>query len=214
MSCRPLPPSSLTLCDFLSFQAANTVLNTVFVNLLLHILKSPAGTSKTPSHGHSQSLKGSVSASLSTRALAATALALFLRYATYVEPPKALKDKEPPVTLLAVLVTLLRDPALARHDPLLRHRALAALGEIVFYISAQEEDRDDGRDADLSQPPKWTLPLAAVGVLGKALCDENDEISRHYAAKVRIYMREEGIDLLHSSYIVMLVLSSTLVVDN
>ena len=167
------------------FQAANTVLNTVFVNLLLHILKAPAGTTK--SHGHTQSLKANTA--LSPKALAATALALFLRYATYVEPPKALKDKEPPVTLLAVLVTLLRDPTLARQDALLRHRALAALGEIVFYISAQEEDGDRGaseEDPSSSPEQKWTLPLAAVAVLTKALGDESDEISRHYAAKVNM----------------------------
>lgn len=159
-------------------QAANTVLNTVFVNLLLHILKAPVGTTKT----HSQSLKNS--ATLSPKALAATALALFLRYATYVEPPKALKDKDPPPTLLNVLVTLLRDPSLARQDALLRHRALAALGEIVFYISAQEEDRDAAPPEEDPAERRWALPLAAVVVLTKALSDESDEISRHYAAKV------------------------------
>lgn len=168
-------------------KAANTVLNTVFVNLLLLVLKTPAaGSSKTlHSHSHSQTLKPN--APLSAKALAATALALFLRYATYVEPPRAIsKDKEPPASLLAVLVGLLRDPALARHDTLLRHRALAALGEIVFYISAQEEDGDDsssvgGGNGDVQ---KWVLPQAAVSVLSKALSDESDEVSRHYAAKV------------------------------
>jgi hypothetical protein len=173
-------------------QAANTVLNTVFVNLLLHILKAPAPTSKTHahshSHSHSQSLKGHHS-SLSARALAATALALFLRYATYVQPPKAPRDKDkdaPPASLLAVLATLLRDPSLARQDAPLRHRALAALGEMVFYISAQEEDEGEGGGgvAQEGGEHKWALPLAAVSVLAKALGDESDEVARHYAAKV------------------------------
>jgi hypothetical protein len=156
-------------------------LNTVFVNLLLHILKAPASTTKT--HGHSQSLKGN--STLSAKALTATALALFLRYATYVEPPKVSKDKEPPVTLLAVLVTLLRDPTLPRQDAVLRHRALAALGETVFYISAQEEDGEDTPPPHGPDGQKWVLPLAAVSVLSKALGDESDEVARHYAAKVK-----------------------------
>jgi hypothetical protein len=161
------------------------VLNTVFVNLLLSVLKSTStGTGKiSVNHTQSHSLKGHPSHSI--KALAATALALFLRYATYVEPPRAPKDKDPPASLLAVLVTLLRDQTLARQDPLLRHRALAALGEIVFYISAQEEDGEEFTGSE--EGSKWTLPLAAVTVLTKALSDESDEISRHYAAKVRVF---------------------------
>mmetsp|Transcript_26281 Transcript_26281/g.44331 ORF Transcript_26281/g.44331 Transcript_26281/m.44331 type:complete len:1505 (+) Transcript_26281:148-4662(+) len=171
------------LCSISSnTDAANTVLNTIFVNLLLNVLKSPVAGSNKALHNHSQSLKGR--SPHSAKAIAATALALFLRYATYVEPPRTPKDKEPPVTLLAVLVTLLRDPSLVRQDPLLRHRALAALGEIVFYISAQEDDGNDSTGTENAVDlKKWVLPQAVVTVLTKALGDESDEISRHYAAK-------------------------------
>ena len=180
------------------------MLNTVFLNLLLHLLKMPSAVTKN--NMHTQTYRGQTQ--LTTKALGATALALFLRYATYVEPPKLSKEKDhSSVTILAVLVTLLRDPALPRQDNVLRRRALAALGEIVFYISAQEDDGEENRGGlnSESSRAKWTLPPAAVSALTKALSDDTDEISRHYAAKVLRFLhpfRLQMYDITHT-YIYM-----------
>ena len=62
-------------------------------------------------------------------------------------------------------------------DTLLRHRALAALGELVFYISAQD-------DEESSDEQPWVIPPGTVTVLTKSLADDSDEVVRHYAAKV------------------------------
>lgn len=147
---------------------ANAVLNTQFVNLLLHVVKS------RPSKAQAVSPRAT---STSVRSLAATALALFLRYATFVQPPgPSARDSH----ILPVLVNLLSDVDGNRVDALLRHRALAALGELIFYVSAQEEE-EEARDEH-----PWVLPTGTVNVLTKCLADDSDEVTRHYAAKVSI----------------------------
>ena len=84
-------------------------------------------------------------------------------------------------------------------DLKLRKRAIAALGEILFYISAQDEDptSDTGsaeekaaRGGGVGAAPateaktKWLVPDTAFTAILKALRDDPDEVVRHYAAKV------------------------------
>lgn len=74
----------------------------------------------------------------------------------------------------------------------LRRRSVAALGEIIFYITAQDEDvllgtgtlggSNKGKSGTIDQD-KWSLPPGAVTTLVKCLRDDPDEIVRHYAAK-------------------------------
>jgi hypothetical protein len=80
-----------------------------------------------------------------------------------------------------VLISLLRDTSAAgvKADPIFRRRALAALGELIFYISAQEEGQGDGTKA-------WQLAPGTVSVITRCLADESDEVIRHYAAKVSV----------------------------
>jgi hypothetical protein len=144
------------------------VLNSQFVSLLLHIIKS------RPSKAQQQTSPRATTTS--ARSLAATALALFLRYATFIQPPApAAQDSH----ILSVLVNVLSEPEANRVDALLRRRALAALGELIFYVSAQGEDEEGG------EAHPWVLPPGAVMVLTKSLSDDSDEVVRHYAAKVR-----------------------------
>mmetsp|Transcript_12206 Transcript_12206/g.18439 ORF Transcript_12206/g.18439 Transcript_12206/m.18439 type:complete len:1492 (+) Transcript_12206:184-4659(+) len=151
------------LCTIASnAEVANMVLNTQFLSLLLHVIKtSPSKAQLSQSQRSNQT---------SVRALAATALALFLRYATYIEPPStSTRDSH----ILSVLVQVLKDTTGMRMDVQLRHRALAALGELVFYISAQDDHVGSG----------WELPSGVVGVIAKGLGEDGDEVVRHYAAK-------------------------------
>ena len=105
----------------------------------------------------------------STRLIAATTLALLLRYTTYIEPPLA-KSRDDHI--LSVLIRVLSSPeerANLRSEPKLRHRLLAALGESVFYISAQLEEAAEGVEGEVAKSPgqsKWFVPPAAIGVIG------------------------------------------------
>ena len=156
--------------------------------------------------------------------MAATALALFLRYTTFIEPPPlpssstssgkgttaatatgaAARDND---HILPCLIRVLSSPeerSALRNEPKLRHRLLAALGESVFYISAQLEEGGASTDTDTGtgtadsvtgdagpgggggsgSGSKWFVPPAAISVLVACLKDDTDEVVRHYAAKV------------------------------
>lgn len=106
----------------------------------------------------------------STRSLAAALLALYIRYANYIEPPSSTTDDH----IIPVLSLILKDSSLTKSDPVLRHKCIAALGELIFYISAQDD----------SSNTQWLLSNDIVFVFGKSLSDDTDEIMRHYAAKV------------------------------
>ena len=191
------------------------MLNTQFLNLILKSLRQSPGTLSTNSAAGSSSRQQAMSASNSTahasllsalnncRILAATSLALLIRYATTISPP-SIKNRDDHI--LPTLVSLLREGTTStniatnqtttaaassqRIDPRLKRRGIAALGELVFYISSQldanaidgvEGGPNDGGDGG----DKWVLPLGAVNVVMKCLKDDSDEIVRHYAAKVR-----------------------------
>lgn len=150
------------LCSIASSaDVANIVLNTHFLTLLLRMLRiAPVTTSK-------QAIPSATTTALVlSRTLVATALALMLRYATYIAPPtKETKDEH----IIPTLCLLLRDSN-QKLDPKLKRRLVAALGESVFYVSSQEEE-------------EWVLPPGVCTVLLKCLKDESDEIAMHYAAK-------------------------------
>lgn len=69
------------------------------------------------------------------RIVATTVLAIMLRYATYIQPPNIRSRDE---HIVPNLVALLRENI--RMDTRLKRRLIAALGETIFYISAQEEE--------------------------------------------------------------------------
>lgn len=165
-----------------SAEVANIVLNTNFLQLLLRLIRTPESKTTSGTAGTSGTLSRSGSASSSRlatntaspaavtlRVTAATVLATMLRYATFIQPPSA-KNKDE--HLLPSLVAILRDSQ--RMDAKLKKRAVAALGETLFYVSSQEGE---------GSTDKWNVPLAAFAVLVKCLKDDTDEIVRHYAAK-------------------------------
>lgn len=218
-------------------QVANTVLNTQFLTLLLRLLKpfSPPATGSASKHSNMSpsSSSGATStaqtaAHANCRMLAATAIALMLRYATFIAAPSSQYRDE---HILPTLTSLLReggpnvfgygsstgstgptDPTAVgsgarkggggggggfhsnqKLDPKLKRRATAALGELIFYIVAQEEG-DGGEAAEDGQPDKWVLPSAAIAVLVRCLKDDTDECVRHYAAKVSKRLSDLALD--------------------
>jgi len=199
------------LCSIASSaEVANTVLNTNFVVVLLRLISSKAAggaeAKEAGSRPSSQSLSrtgsanssrvassssaaaaasSSSSSALSLRVAAATVVATMLRYATLIHPPTA-KNKDE--HLLPVLVGLLKEPSAglgtaARLDSRLKKRVVAALGEVLFYVSSQEDD---------GAPEKWNLSSSAFAVLARALKDDSDEVVRHYAAKTMENIMAQG----------------------
>lgn len=155
------------------------VLNTHFLTLILKLIKgnivygNPSSARPAASTGTHANLVANMNANAhQARILAATVLAMMLRFATILQPPtiRARDDH-----IVASIVALLRESA--KMDVRLKRRAVAALGETVFYISAQDEELESAAD-------RWTLPGQAVEALVDCLREENDEIVKHYAVKV------------------------------
>jgi hypothetical protein len=126
-----------------------------------------------------------------SRYLCATILALMLRYATFIQPP-SIRTRDDHI--VATLLALLKDnsstsSSIRGNENKLRKRITAALGEIVFYITAQEEEHNTADDTQNSSnpPEKWLLPISTVDIFTKCLKDDSDEIVKHYAAKVRLF---------------------------
>lgn len=147
----------------------------------------------------------------SVRGVGLTCLALLLRYTTFIDPPPDTKSTETHLlpTLIAIIKDLSRNPTNKVVDPKLKRFAVAALGEIVFYISAQEADEGNKGNTQ----PKWQLPQDAIVTLNTCILEDTDEIVRHYACKVYyIIFQERG----HSKFIIYyhLVTFSIIFVDN
>lgn len=191
----------LTLAS--SVEVANLVLNTDFLSLLLKLSRSSAGGAVRPSSVNVKNTTVTQGLAVS-RVAAVSCLAIMLRYATFVQPPSppstsalsrhkssALSGRTaassrvttPPVddvdSILGTLQAIIRETSgSSKGGPLdtkLRRRAVAAMGELMFYISSQEEEQ--GSDA------KWSLPSSAFSVFVKCLFDDDDEPTSHYIAK-------------------------------
>jgi hypothetical protein len=169
------------LCNIaVSAEVSNIILNTHFLTLILKLLKSsPNFAAATPVRAASNVLANATSMFNISRYWCATLLALLLRYATYIQPPpmKARDDH-----IIGSIAGLLSSSSKGNSlDNKLKKRLVAAFGEMVFYITAQEDD--DGIATTGAEAEKWQLPALAIEVLGKCLRDDNDEVVKHYAAK-------------------------------
>ena len=180
------------------------VLNTHFLSLILKLMKTSMtyGTNSTlnsrassagnnnnnnSTGGGGNTSQSAVCAAMNANAhqgriLASTVLALMLRYATILQPPTIRAREE---HIVASIVSLLKENA--KIDVKFKRRAVAALGETVFYITAQEEEpvASSPHKGESANPDRWVLPNQAVDTLVECIKEENDEITKHYAVKVR-----------------------------
>jgi hypothetical protein len=190
------------------------VLNTHFLALILKLLKSnPVYSTAGTSSSKSSSSTSVHNLNQVSRYLCATVLALMLRYATFIQPPSIRTRDE---HILATLLSLLREPSSSSssssrsssggggssNDHKLRKRVTAAFGEIVFYITAQEDDLNnkefnanlgntntqtdsgiiiDNNNGEIQD--KWILPNNITETLLKCLKEESDEVVKHYIIK-------------------------------
>lgn len=179
---------------------ANIVLNTHFLTLILKLLKTTTNYQATqPLRNQSPSQNvatAATSLAQQARYLCAHTLALMLRYATFVQPP-AIRARDDHI--VGTLIHVLRDSVgshgrAAAADGRMRRKAMAALGEMLFYISAQDEETTTSATSNATEgaQDKWTLPAVAIEFLVKCVKDESDEVVKHYAAKVSsLHLRVE-----------------------
>ena len=129
---------------------------------------------------------------MQTRLLATTVLAMMIRFATFILPPSSSNKED---HIIPTLVSLLRETP--KLDIKIRRRAIAALGEVIFYVSAQGgegaggaasssssllDDRDQQRGED--EANSWKIPSTALITVLKALKEDPDETIKHYSAKL------------------------------
>eukprot|EP00743_Colponemidia_sp_Colp-15_P010085 GILK01011076.1.p1 GENE.GILK01011076.1~~GILK01011076.1.p1 ORF type:complete len:1302 (+),score=266.67 GILK01011076.1:471-3908(+) len=95
-----------------------------------------------------------------------------LRHATYIGPE--LQDTG--------LVTILLDNIKDRNEKI-RRRAVAAFGELIFYIATQQTHTLETEDTEQEPIPTWAMPSVTLTVLLRCLKAGEDETVRHYAAK-------------------------------
>jgi len=156
-----------TICHLES--VADIVINSSFASLFLHMLR------------RMQSRE-------SFRCLVVTLLGVLIRHANNIIYDVEMgQDGTPHPTdggdagLLPTLTELLRDPS-----PKIRRRAMATLGELLFYISSLEEGEEDepsNGGGEARPASTWTMPAATVSAVARCLLEGEDETVCHYAAK-------------------------------
>lgn len=123
---------------------ANRIINSVFVELLIRILRS----SKTTS----------------LRMRICSIIGQIVRHATVIETEVAQMG----------IANLLSDYVKDKNDKV-RHRAMAALGEYLFYAATQTDDEHSD--------PVWEVSAAQVALIIRVMRQTDDEVLRFYAAK-------------------------------
>ena len=113
-----------------------------------------------------------------------SAMGLLLRHATYITEELAASG------VVTVLTECLRDK-----NERVRRRAMATLGELLFYIATQQHEaaeaarrnpskRGGGTDAAAAAAAAaWQIPASTVGTVTRMLRAGEDEIAQHYAVK-------------------------------
>jgi serine/threonine-protein kinase ULK4 len=98
----------------------------------------------------------------------ASVIGLLVRHATFIA------DELAQTGVLDVLADTLRDK-----NERVRRRAMATLGELLFYIATQQQDAQAmGKSGDV-----WQVPPSAVAAVLRLLKVGEDEIAQHYAVK-------------------------------
>ena len=128
-----------------------------------------------------------------------SAMGLLLRHATYITDELAASG------IVIVLTECLRDK-----NERVRRRAMATLGELLFYIATQQHEAARQREAASSSaeggpipnaaphngepppPSAWQIPASTVGTVTRMLRQGEDEIAQHYAVKTMENIASHG----------------------
>ena len=115
-------------------------------------------------------------------------MGLLLRHATYISEELASSG------VVTVLTECLKDK-----NERVRRRAMATLGELLFYIATQQHEAGLKAPADGAggPPGAWQIPPATVGTVTRMLRQGEDEIAQHYAVKTIENIASHGGDWAH-----------------
>lgn len=139
-----------SLCYFETLCANQSAANVLINSSLMGLLVRIMRSAKSPA----------------LRARLASVMGTLLRHATYISEELAQSG------LAEALVE-----AVAERDERLKRRAMAALGELLFYVATQQQEQEQ------SSPSPWEVPEEAVGAMVRLLRPGEDEVAAHYAAK-------------------------------
>uniref|UniRef100_A0A7S0HXU4 Protein kinase domain-containing protein n=1 Tax=Hanusia phi TaxID=3032 RepID=A0A7S0HXU4_9CRYP len=107
------------------------------------------------------------------RARVAQTVGVLVRSASFISPELQQAGA------IAALTTGVRD-----REAKVRRRAMAAFGELLYYIVSQAETNEDGVEGQrVDEDEIWSLPPAALQVLVRGLRPGEDEVVQHYAAQ-------------------------------
>eukprot|EP00505_MAST-04D_sp_SCG-Rhode-Island_P000991 Stramenopile-MAST_4_protein_991 len=83
--------------------------------------------------------------------------------------------------IVQMFVEIVRDPNVE-----VRRAGMAALSELIFYITTEEEKDNSSSDRAESSRSKWIIPGSIISLIGKSLHPEggNDDVVQHYATKL------------------------------
>jgi serine/threonine-protein kinase ULK4 len=109
-----------------------------------------------------------------------SSMGLLLRHATYITEELAASG------VVTVLTECLKDK-----NERVRRRAMATLGELLFYIATQQHEATEaaqraggaGATAANAAAAAWQVPASTVGTVTRMLRAGEDEIAQHYAVK-------------------------------
>ena len=115
-------------------------------------------------------------------------MGLLLRHATYISEELASSG------VVTVLTECLKDK-----NERVRRRAMATLGELLFYIATQQHEAGLKAPADGAggTPGAWQIPPATVSTVTRMLRQGEDEIAQHYAVKTIENIASHGGDWAH-----------------
>ncbi|GAQ82018.1 Serine-threonine protein kinase FUSED [Klebsormidium nitens] len=111
------------------------------------------------------------------RAKLASAMGLLVRHATVIDEDLAASG----------IVPILTEAAKDKQERVKR-RAIASLGELLFYIATQSEQSPKAANS----PPAWEVPEITFTAVGSMLRRGEDEVAQHYAVKTMENIASQG----------------------
>lgn len=112
----------------------------------------------------------------------ASTMGLLIRHATLITHDLESQG------LLAVLCAMVQD----KHE-LLRRKATATLGELLFYIATQQQQQNGATTEALTA--EWSVPSGVFGVLTRCLRQGEDEVVQHCASCVLAVARDSDFSM-------------------
>jgi serine/threonine-protein kinase ULK4 len=147
---------------------ANVVINSSLMTMLVRLCVGDSNPAGNNAAGTNTTVAAAVTQAVANRAQLLHILGLLLRHATWIA------DELSDSGIVQTLAELLRDKSVK-----VRRKAVAALGELLFYIATHHETLPPGPARDRV----WPVSKFAINMLLRGLRADEDECVQHYVAK-------------------------------